>query len=147
MIKSIESKLAKLAGAARVGGGATENAILTTSSELGLTLPGEFLVFARTFGWLEIENVYFFGVPNDPLKSEGSALRMTAYARDSWSLPANLIVVYSSEDEVLWCLTGANNESEIARNEVLAYSTRNQRVVGRVGESFLQVVDSYLDDH
>lgn len=145
MIEKIREKLTKLGHSVRVGGPATEQAIASTSAALGIKLPQDFILFAKEFGWLEIDNVYIFGIPADPDTEEGSSLRMTLYARREWSLPSEFIAFYSSEDEVLWCISSANERNKEG-SEVLAFSTIKRTFVGKVGQNLLAVIDSYLSD-
>lgn len=141
LIKAIE----KSKGRIKLGGPASQEAIGTTSRALDVDLPESLIDFARNFGWLEVDNTYIFGVPRNPLSDEGSCARMTLYARQMWDLPAELVVIYSSEDEVLWCVTGGKGTSA-SSGKVVAFSTLQRKTTGVVGNDLLDVIEEFVSE-
>ncbi|MFY7809790.1 MAG: SMI1/KNR4 family protein [Fimbriimonadaceae bacterium] len=141
LIKAIE----KNNGRIELGGPASQDAIDVTSRALGVELPESLMDFARNFGWLEVDNTYVFGVPKNPLTDEGSCVRMTLYARQTWNLPTELIVIYSSEDEVLWCVTGGKGTAA-ASAKVIAFSTHQGKTTGIVGNDLLDVIEELISE-
>lgn len=93
-----------------------------------------------------MDSTYVFGMPKDPLIDEGSTVRMTLYSRDQWDLSGDLIVVYSLEDELLWCIAGAKNNGTTS-DKVVAYSTARKTLVGPAGENLIEVIVDLVSDH
>ena len=127
----------------RIGGSATAAAMALAESALALKFPDEFREFVGKVGWLEVHNSYFFGVPADPESEEGSVVHTTRHARNHWTLPENYLVVYSSEDQVLWCLDGA---AAASRSKVLAFDTRRREFTGTVSETYFEALSDFLTD-
>lgn len=125
----------------RIGGAASESQIASAEMQLSLRFPDDYRRFLAEVGWLEVFNMYFFGVPEDVENGEGSVVGMTRYARAQWNLPPEFLVFYSSEDVVLWCMKGIGIVREI---EVVAFDVEKQKVIGRVGSSFWEVITGYL---
>ena len=104
---------------------------------LNINFPENFREFVSQVGWLELDNSYFFGIPRR-LTDEGNVVRMTQFARIEWGLPENYIVVYLSEDEVLWCMEENNNK-------VFAYDVNERNFVGIVANSFEEALVDYIE--
>jgi len=66
---------------------------------------------------------------------------MTRHARNHWALPENYLGVYSSDDQVLWCLDGAAATSRV---KVLAFDTRRREFTGVVSETYLEALSDFL---
>lgn len=143
MMEALTRLLAHNAESVRIGAPASDQAIAEAEEALGLTFSETFIEFVREVGWLEVDNTYIFGIPTTPLIDEGSAVRMTLYARQQWKLPDNLIVIYSSEDELLWCISGAQKNTTPSDN-VVTYSTLRKKVVGQAGESLIAVIEKLV---
>lgn len=102
-----------------VGEGASESRIGEAEHKLSLSFPEEYREFLKVFGWLEVYNSYFFGVP-DNLLGEGSVVKMTLYAREQWALPTEFLALYSSEDKIAWCLSCKSNDAQIVAYDITA---------------------------
>lgn len=127
----------------RIGGGADPGQIACAERALGLYFPDDYQRFLAEVGWIEICNVYWFGVPADPEAGEGSVVRMTHYAREHWSLPHELFVVFSSDDQLLWCLDGSRRLPE---SRVVAFDMRLRKLSGPVADSFGEALQAFLLD-
>ncbi len=103
---------------------------------LDLVFPSEFKEFILQVGWLELGNSYFFGIPS-ALTEAGNSILMTHFAREEWGLPPKYIVIYSSEDEVLWCMKENSNK-------VFAYDVHAMDFVGVVSESLEEALIEYI---
>lgn len=125
-------------GDLRTGGAVDEAAILRAEVDLGLKFPDEYRRFVAEVGWVEIFNSYFFGVPMLESAEEGSVVAMTRYARERWGVPADCLVVYSSDDQVLWCIRSA------ADSKVVAFDTRRKMFTGTVASSFLSALEDFV---
>ncbi|WP_313915169.1 SMI1/KNR4 family protein [Tahibacter sp.] len=124
-----------------IGGGVPARTIALAENALAVQFPAEYREFVGEVGWLEIHNSYFFGVPADPESEEGNVVHMTRYARNHWALPENYLVVYSSDDQALWCLDGASAER---RSKVLAFDTRRTEFAGTVSASYFDALSDFL---
>jgi hypothetical protein len=122
----------------RVGGSVDEAAILRAEAALDLKFPDDYRRFVAEVGWVQIFNSYFFGVPTTEGAEEGSVVAMTRYARERWSAPADCLVVYSSNDQVLWCIRPAND------SKVIAFDTRRTMFTGTVASSFLAALENFV---
>lgn len=118
---------------------ASDAEIKAAEQALGLSFPEEYRNFLKSFGWLEIYNNYFFGLPNNPLGA-GSAIAMTIYARKHWALPSEYIVVYSSEDQVLWCLN-----CQSAEGKVISYNSETKKIETIVAPNLERLLMDYLE--
>lgn len=125
----------------RIGGSVPAPAIALAETTLAVQFPEEYREFVGEVGWLEIHNSYFFGVPADPESEEGNVVHMTRYARNYWALPENFLVVYSSDDQVLWCLDGASAER---RSKVLAFDTRRNEFTGTVSATYFDALSEFI---
>lgn len=129
----------------RFGGGVSDQDIIKSECSLNVLYSKDYRQFLREIGWLEINNMYFFGInksQNQMLPEEGCVVRMTEYARNHWKLPLNMIVIYSSEDEYLWCL---KDNHETNNTTVYGFDTELKKLTDyRVGDSFKEVFLSYL---
>lgn len=124
----------------KVGGGVSDEQISAAEKNLNLKFPDVYKDFLSEVGWLEICNVYFFGVSLQS-NAEGSVTRMTQFAQANWNLPCNFIVVYSSADKLLWCMEcSASHLSKIR-----GYDTDKQRFISVVSEDFEALINNYLD--
>jgi SMI1-KNR4 cell-wall len=129
----------------RVGGSMDETLIRTAEQALGLKFPLDYQRFLKEVGWVVVDNSYFFGVGTNAgaIDGEGSVVRMTECARATWRLPHEYVVVYSSDDVVLWCFDGRETTGV---REIVAYDTRKKCVTGRVASSFWCAISEYLQD-
>lgn len=134
-METIQQLLAANDDAWCVGGGADPAWIAQAEELLGIRFGNEYRAFLAQFGWLEIYNTYFFGVPADLENDACSVVRMTRYARQEWALPPTLVVMHSSDDQVLWCLEG---------DAVVAFDTHTKKITGKVGPGYFQVLGEYL---
>ncbi len=125
----------------RIGGSVAAPAIALAETALAVHFPEEYREFVGEVGWLEVHNSYFFGVPAHIESEEGNVVHMTRYARNHWALPENYLVVYSSDDQVLWCLDGASSER---RSKVLAFDTRRNEVTGTVSATYFDALSEFL---
>lgn len=125
----------------RIGGAADAGQIATAERALGLHFPDEYQCFLAEVGWIEVGNAYWFGVPVDLQAAEGSVLRMTHHAREHWSLPQELFVIFSSDDRVLWCLDGSKHA---AKSSVVAFDTHQRKLTGSVAGSFGEALEAFL---
>ncbi|MCP2041394.1 hypothetical protein L1281_001992 [Neisseria sp. HSC-16F19] len=116
----------------------TKADIQAAAQQLGVQFPHSFVDFVRQVDWLTIDNQYFYGIPHG-LSPEGNVVRMTAYARDTWQLPPDYIVISSSDDVVLWCLhTGEPNPP------LMACDTAQHSFGGRVADSLQHALYDYI---
>ena len=118
------------------GDAPTNDDIKKSEKILGVIFPSEFKEFVTQTGWLKLGNNYFFGIPLD-LIEKGNSISMTQFARTEWDLPEKYIVIYSSEDEVLWCMEENNNK-------VFAYDVNERNFVGTVANSFEEALVDYI---
>jgi len=125
----------------RIGGSAAADAITLAESVLAVQFPEEYRQFLAEVGWLEIHNSYFFGVPADPESEEGSVVHMTRHARSHWALPEKYLVVYSSDDQVLWCLDGTSAGTS---SKVFAFDTRRSEFTGTVSATYFDALSDFL---
>lgn len=116
----------------------SEQEINGAERALEVTFPESYADFVRQVGWMELDNACFFGVPGE-CTAEGSVVRMTQYARHGWGLPKEYIVLYSSEDEVLWCMPSGKQQ-----RGVLAYQTRQRSFAGKVASSLEKLLLDYI---
>ncbi|MEN9864865.1 MAG: hypothetical protein RL748_455 [Pseudomonadota bacterium] len=124
----------------RIGGGVNDDAIGAAERELGLAFPMSYKEFLKEVGWLEISNVYFFGIP-EQLYGEGSVVKMTKFSRENWQLPPNCIVIYSSEDKLLWCIECDGNVNPVIKG----YDTEKRKILSKIANDFESLMDEYLD--
>lgn len=127
----------------RIGGTADPGQIASAESRLGVRFPDDYQHFLAEVGWIEVYNSYWFGVPADLEAGEGSVVRMTHYARQSWNLPGELFVIFSSDDQVLWCLDGSRRVPE---SRVVAFDTRQRKLTGSVADSFGEALVAFLQE-
>jgi hypothetical protein len=127
----------------RVGGAASDAVITDCELALGVKFSSEYREFAKEVGWLEVDNTYLFGVneKDGTATGEGGTVRMTKYARETWGLPGNLYVVYSSDDAVLWCIDGSVSSRA---SKVIAYDTRKKKITGTVANSFDEALTEFF---
>lgn len=125
-------------GELRIGGAVDETTTHRAEEALGLNFPEDYRRFVAEVGWAEIFNNYFFGVPVEEDSQEGSVVAMTLHAREHWSTPADCLVVYSSDDQVLWCIRSASD------SKVVAFDTRRKVFTGTVASSFLSVLERFV---
>lgn len=122
-----------------LGAQASDSKIKAAEEELSLSFPEKYKDFLKTFGWLEVYNNYFFGISNEPLGA-GSTVAMTLYARKHWSLPEEYIVIYSSEDKILWCLN-----CQSAGEKVISYNTETKKIETIVAPNLERLLMDYLE--
>lgn len=116
----------------------TEADIQAAAGQLDVQFPPDFVDFVRQVGWLSIDHQYFYGIPHK-LTPEGNTVRMTAYARDTWQLPPEYIVISSSDDVVLWCINTTGHTPAL-----LAYDTVQCHFSGRVADSLDHALYDYI---
>lgn len=120
----------------RLGVPSTPSDITKVEDELQLDIPEEIKEFSLQVGWLEIDNCYFYGIPGIG-SDEGSCVKMTIFARNEWNFPNSLVVIYSSEDEVLWYMDSKSSA-------VIAFDVFKREITGLVGDSLENVLIDYL---
>lgn len=124
----------------RIGGGISPARIEAMEAALAVEFTEGYRRFLGEVGWLEINNVYFFGGRGDgDPAGEGSVVAMTRFARQTWGLPENLIVVYSSEDLSLWCLESGRE------GQISFFDTASGRVNGREKLGYWECLSGYLE--
>ena len=127
----------------RIGGGVEDVHIENAESSIGTAFPESYKRFLREVGWLEINNIYFFGVRKDSVdEGEGNVVVMAKYSRDTWELPNHLIPVYSADDQVLWCI-----DSSITGKEppIVSYETKKKKVTTKVAPDYWTCLSDYLE--
>jgi SMI1-KNR4 cell-wall len=130
----------------RMGGSVDDLTIRSTETRLGVTFPPSYKKFLADVGWIEIFNSYFFGLRKEKTNdSEGNVITMTEYARNTWSLPTELIPIHSIDDQVLWCLDYSPKENARVEKKIVAYDTGKRRVTGLVSPDFWSCISDFLE--
>jgi hypothetical protein len=87
-------------------GQTSQNSIEELESLLGSKLPFSFAAFLARHGGGGVVGEEISGIEDDDptLKNRGTVYGDTLRCREDFGLPSNLIVVYLSDEEVVWCL-------------------------------------------
>lgn len=106
-------------------GGASANAIQGLEELLDTRLPDSFRSFLEKYGGGGLLEEEISGIENDDpsIEHRGSVWRDTLRCRIDFALPRNLIVIYLSDDEVVWCLdasAGSGNEYPVVSYDIFA---------------------------
>jgi len=125
-----------------------EAKINVLASALGAELPPSFREFLRTYGGGGIVGEWISGIYRGQplLKNEGSVLGDTLRWRERSHLPTELVVVYTQDDEICWCLD-TTSKSKNGENPVVSFDFSTPHRTVKIADSFQDFFKDYLEMH
>ena len=125
-----------------------EAAIDTLAAALGTTLPHSFRRFLGEYGGGGVVGEWISGIYNGQplLNDRGSVFGDTKRWREQHSLPSTLVVIYTQDDEVCWCLDTTKFTRD-AENPVVSFDVAKPRQLAKIADSFPDFFREYLEIH
>ena len=108
-------------------------------------LPLSFITFLEEYGGGGVVGSEISGIEsnNAELDYRGTVYGDTIMCRDQYSLPESLVVIYFSDDEVVWCLDTSRMKNEEC--PVVSYNVFTSKIDGELAETFHEFFVEYLE--
>jgi hypothetical protein len=130
-------------------GEASAGSIQQLERRLGTGFPDSFRRFLSACGGGGVAGDEISGIESDDASREykGTVLGDTLYCREQFSLAQYLVVIYFSEDEVVWCLdTSASSEGEEGECPVVSFNVHTGSI-SKLADTFERFLDEYAGLH
>ncbi len=117
-------------------------------ASLGVALPPSFRAFLRRYGGGGITGEWISGIyKGQPLlRQAGTVYGDTLRFREQCKLPPHLVVIYSQDDEVVWCLDTAKRRQD-GENPIVSFDVDARSLPLPVADSFGGFFTDYLEMH
>ena len=124
-------------------GPASEASIYELEELIGTRLPASLKNFLASHGGGGVVGEEVSGIENDNpiLEYRGTIYGDTLLCRESYGLPANLIVIYLGGDDVVWCLDIDSFDGDDC--SVVSFNVSN-KVVAKLASGFSEFLEEYL---